>query len=190
MAFHLQAGSSQNLGLTITQLAQTGKNIGPGAKDESLTSKTYFGTDANSILPVTSCNPKSGLASLQLAKLSCFSAPIVGQQGNRQVSPYLSGPIYTDSDLTIYKTFALTEHQNVQFRASAFAFMNHSLWGFSGNNLLTLKYNTSDGGHTFTTNKDILGLKDVNQWGVMNQKSPYSGAGYARIVELSVKYNF
>ena len=77
----------------------------------------------------------------------------------------------------------------MQFRASAFDFMNHSLWGFSGNNLLTLKYATKDGGHTFYTSDNILGVKQ-NAWGIMNQKSPYSGAGYARIVELSVKYNF
>jgi Carboxypeptidase regulatory-like domain len=180
---NLQANSSQNLGLSVEKQDASGNNI------ESLTSKTYFGTDANSILPVTTCNPKSGLASLQLAKLSCFSAPVVGQQGNRQVTPYLSGPIYTDSDLTIFKTFAVTERQNVQFRASAFDFMNHSLWGLSGNNLLSLKYATKDGGHTFYTNDSILGVKQT-AWGIMNQKSPYSGAGYARIVELSVKYNF
>ncbi len=180
---NLQAGSSQNLGLSLEKQDASGNNI------ESLTSKTYFGTDANSILPITTCNPKSGLGSLQLVKLSCFSAPAVGNQGNRQVTPYLSGPIYTDSDLTLYKTFAITERQNVQFRASAFDFMNHSLWGFSGNNLLTLKYATKDGGKTFYTSDSILGVSQ-SKWGVMNQKSPYSGAGYARIVELSVKYSF
>jgi hypothetical protein len=75
--------------------------------------------------------------------------------------------------------------------------MNHSLWGFSGNNLLTLKYGTQDGGHTFYTNSNILGVSTTGScgagsdvWGCMNQKSPYSGAGYARIVELSLKYNF
>jgi hypothetical protein len=67
--------------------------------------------------------------------------------------------------------------------------MNHSLWGFSGNNLLSLKYATKDGGHTFYTSDNILGVKQT-AWGIMNQKSPYSGAGYARIVELSVKYSF
>ena len=180
---NLQAGYTQNLGLSIEKQDANGNSI------EALTSKTYFGTDANSILPVTTCNPRSGLGNLQLVNLSCFSAPIVGHQGNRQVSPYLKGPIYTDSDLAVFKTFAITQRQNLEFRASAFDFMNHSLWGYSGNNLLTLKYGTQDGGHSFYTNSNILGVAQ-NTWGVMNQKSPYSGAGYARIIELSLKYSF
>ncbi len=180
---NLQSNSSQNLGLSLEKQDASGNNI------EALTSRTYYGTDANSILPITTCNPRGGLGSHQLINLSCFSAPEAGQIGDRQIHPYLGGPIYTDSDLTVYKTVNIAEHQNVQFRASAFDFMNHSLWGFSGNNLATLKYGTQDGGHTFYTNESLLGVPE-NQWGVENQKSPYSGAGYARIVELSLKYNF
>jgi Carboxypeptidase regulatory-like domain len=180
---NLQSNSSQNLGLSIEKQNAAGSDV------EALTTKTYFGTDADSILPVVTCNPRAGLKTLQLVNLSCFSAPTVGSQGVRQVSPYLRGPMYTDSDLTVYKTFNLTKRQSVQFRASAFDFMNHSLWGFSGNDLLTLKYGTQDGGHSFYTNSNLLGVAE-NTWGTMNQKSPYSGAGYARIVELSLKYNF
>jgi len=180
---NLQSNYTQNLGLSIEKQTVTGNNI------EALTTRSYFGTDADSILPVVTCNPRSGLKSLQLVNLSCFSAPVIGSQGIRQVSPYLKGPMYTDSDLTVYKTFDITKRQSVQFRASAFDFMNHSLWGFSGNDLLTLKYGTQDGGHSFYTNSNLLGVAE-NTWGTMNQKSPYSGAGYARIVELSLKYNF
>ena len=100
---NLQSNSSQNLGLSIEKQDASGNDI------EALTSKSYFGTDADSILPVVTCNPRAGLKSLQLVNLSCFSAPIVGQQGIRQVSPYLRGPIYTDSDLTVYKTFSHPE---------------------------------------------------------------------------------
>jgi hypothetical protein len=97
------------------------------------------------------------LENLQLLNLSCFSAPIVGTQGDRQIHPYLGGPIYTDTDLTVFKKFNVTERQNVEFRASAFNFMNHSLWGSTGGDLLTLKYDTEDGGNTFSTNSTILG---------------------------------
>jgi len=177
---NLQAGYMQNLGLYI----QDTKTSLP------MTSKRYFGTDANSILPINTCNPKSGLKDRQKLNLSCFTAPTFGNQGYRQIHPYLSGPIYTDSDLTIYKTFPIVGSQNVEFRASAFDFLNHSLWGFSGNNLLALKYKTADGGQSFTTDAATLGLSSTNLWGVMDQKSPYSGAGYARIIEFSLKYNF
>jgi len=184
---NLQAGYTQNLGLGLEQ-----PNPSNPSKLESLTSKTYFGTDANTILPITTCSPKSGLGSHQLLNVSCFSAPTVGSQGDRQIHPYLGGPIYTDSDLTVYKTFNVTERQNVEFRASAFDFMNHSLWGFSGNNYLQLTYVTLDGGRSFSSQyqgKSILSV-DPSVWGTMNQKFPYSGAGYSRIVELSLKYNF
>jgi len=185
---NLQAESSQNLGLSILNTA-TGRG---------LTSKTYFGTPSNSILPITTCNPKNGRGSHQLLNFSCFSAPKVGTQGSRQLHPYLSGPIYTDTDLTIYKTFNITERQNVQFRAAAFDFMNHSLWGLSGNNLISLLYTTSDGGNTFKPDTASYGSVKLtgnctpggSVFGCENEKSPYSGAGYARIVELSLKYSF
>ena len=180
---NLQANSSQNLGLSIEKQTSAGANI------EALTSRTYFGTDANMILPITTCNPKSGRGTHQLAKLGCFSAPTVGTQGQRVLHPYLSGPYYTDTDLTIYKAFNIHKQQNVEFRASAFDFMNHSLWGLSGNSLVTLKYATKDGGNSFYTSDSLLGVSQ-SKWGVMDQKTPYSGAGYARIIELSLKYNF
>jgi hypothetical protein len=180
---NLQTGNSQNFGLSIEAQTSTGSNI------EALTTKSYFGTDVGSILPVATCNPKGGPAAHQLLKLSCLSAPTIGSQGLRQIGPYLSGPIYTDSDLTVFKTFNITERQNIQFRASAFDFMNHSLWGFSGSNLTALNLATQDKGHSFYTNDTVLGVSQ-SAWGIMNQKSPYSGAGYARILELSAKYSF
>jgi len=172
---NLQSESSQNLSLSLQQPVP-----GNTSKTEGLTTKTYFGTDADEILPITTCNPKSNLQAHQLLNLSCFSAPTVGKQGSRVLHPYLGGPIYTDTDLTIGKTINVTERQNVEFKAAAFNFMNHSLWGLSGNNLVSLAYQSNDGGKTFFT----------NAWGYMNQKTPYSGAGYGRIIELSVKYNF
>ncbi|WP_158822693.1 TonB-dependent receptor [Granulicella sp. S156] len=169
---NLQAQDTQNLGLTILN----------STKNESLTSNTYFGTNANEILPIMTCNPKSGLQAHQLLNLSCFSAPAVGQQGLRQF-PYLSGPSYNNSDLTIYKTFAITGRQKVQFRASAFNFMNHPLWGFSTSNDITLKYATTNG-TTFTPNV-ASGLPTGYTWGTMDTKS-----GSARVLELSLKYSF
>lgn len=189
---NLQGG---NLGLSIQQPIP-----GNTSQFESLTSRTYFGTDADSILPITTCNPKKGLQAHQFMNLSCFSAPTVGTQGDRQIHPYLNGPIYNNSDLSIYKTFNVHEGQNVQLRAAAFDFMNHSLWGSTGGNLLSLYYATSDGGHSFAPNKKVYSSDGVsltgtcgagsNVWGCENQKAPFSGAGYGRIIELSVKYNF
>ena len=169
---NLQAQDTQNLGLTILNTA----------KNENLTSNSYFGTNANQILPISTCNPRTNLASHQLLNLSCFSAPPLGQQGLRQF-PYLAGPAYNNSDLTIYKTFGITERQKVQFRASAFNFMNHPLWGFSTTNDMTLKYTTTNG-TTFAPNV-ASGLPAGYTWGTMDGKS-----GSPRVVEVSLKYSF
>ena len=169
---NLQAQDTQNLGLTILN----------STKNESLTSNTYFGTNANEILPIATCNPRSNLQAHQLLNLSCFSAPALGQQGMRQFT-YLSGPSYNNSDLTLYKSFGITERQKVQFRASAFNFMNHPLWGYSTSNDITLKYATANG-TTFTPNV-ASGLPAGYTWGTMDSKS-----GSARVVELSLKYSF
>ena len=183
---NLQTSNSQNFALSIEE-----QTTGPNPTNvEALTTKSYYGTDVGAILPVTTCNPKSGLKPHQLINMSCLTAPMLGQYGQRQIGPYLSGPIYTDSDLTIFKTFAITERQNFQFRASAFNFMNHSLWGYNNGSLLGLKLNTSDRGHSFFTNASTLGLSSMSQWGIEDQKFPYSGAGYNRILELSAKYIF
>jgi hypothetical protein len=114
---NLQAQDTQNLGLSILN----------STTNESLTSNTYFGTNANEILPIATCDPRSGLQAHQLLNLSCFSAPAVGHQGMRQFT-YLTGPSYSNSDLTAYKTFGITERQKLQLRGSAFNFMNHPLW--------------------------------------------------------------
>ena len=131
---NLQALQGQNLSLAIFN----------SVKSESLTSNTYFGTNANEILPISTCNPRNGLGSHQLLNLSCFSVPAIGHQGDRQF-PYLSGPSCNNSDLTVYKSFNITERQKIQFRASAFNFLNHPLWGFSSGNDVTLKYATTNG---------------------------------------------
>jgi hypothetical protein len=193
---NLQANSSQNLGLTIQEPSGSGNNT--SGSTETLSTRTWFGTDQGSILPITTCNPKSGLSSHQLLNFSCFTAPAVGQQGNRVQHPYLSGPIYTDTDLSVFKNFNITERQTVEFRASAFNFVNHPLWGSTGGNLLSLKYDTPDGGHTYTSSSSLLGVPESGPctttgtaaWGCMNQKYPYSAAAYGRIVELSLKYDF
>ncbi|WP_350448945.1 carboxypeptidase regulatory-like domain-containing protein [Paracidobacterium acidisoli] len=175
---NLQAEYTQNLGMTLNYVDAKGTITGP------LTSNSYFGTNAQSILPVLTCNPRSGLASHQLANLSCFSAPQIGQQGVRQISPYLSGPSYTNTDLTVFKTFGITDRQKMEFRASAFNAFNHPLYGFSTNNDITLNYTTPDG-HTFTPNLSALQLAQGETWGTEDTK-----AGNARIMELSLKYSF
>jgi hypothetical protein len=84
--------------------------------------------------------------------------------------------------LAIYKTFAITERQHVQFRLSAFNFINHPLWAFSSNNDVTLKYVTSNG-TSFTPNV-ASGLPPNYTWGSVDTKTTQ------RVLELALKYSF
>lgn len=159
---NLQAINSPNFGLSIT---------GKG-------SATYFGTSAPKlIMPVLTCDAGSGLASLQRIKASCFAAPAVGTNGPRDY-PYYRMADFFNTDLAAYKTFNITEHQNVQFRITAFNWINHPLPEFSGGNQLTLHYNNDLSVNT-ASNSSTLGFLDTK-----------AGGHAARIIELALKYNF
>jgi len=82
------------------------------------------------LMPYLTCNPKSGLGDGQCFNPSCFSVPTEVGGNGPYVWPYLRGPAYINSDLSLYKNFKLTERQNIQFRVSAFNFLNHPLRQF------------------------------------------------------------
>jgi hypothetical protein len=99
----------------------------------SYTSQIELGTTAYpSLVPRLTCDPRSGLSSGQYFNPSCFAPPVAGQQGN-YIWPYIKGPAFFNSDLAIYKNFKFKEHQDVQFRFSAFNFLNHPLPQFDAN---------------------------------------------------------
>jgi hypothetical protein len=142
---------------------------------------TYFGTDASlPILPVLTCNPTSGLGHYQRVNGSCFSAPAVGHQGGQNY-PYMSAAAYFNNDLAIYRTFHIHEEQQIQFRATAFDWLNHPLPNFANLTPLTLNYLVDYPSKSITSNFN------VPAFGVMNSKT---GAPYSRIIELNVKYFF
>lgn len=167
-----------------------------------LSQKTYYGTDSTSgftIQPALTCNPGADLSGLQRANLNCFTAPAFQTYGMHDF-PYLHGPIYFNSDLSIFKTFHITERQAVQFRMSAFNWLNHPLEQFSGGNQLALPFTMDYNTHAIAPNVSALqgNLCSANGqpgtctnfdslWGHENYKNGYPGG---RIMELSVKYTF
>ncbi|HUK24711.1 MAG TPA: TonB-dependent receptor [Terriglobales bacterium] len=161
---NLQALTQQNLYLALQDL-----------DGNSLSTKTYYGTNVGEILPIYTCNPGSGLSGNEKINLSCLSAPAIGAYGNRQL-PYVSGPSYFDQDLAVHKGFAISERQKLEFRFSAFNLFNHPLWAFSGNNLLSLSLTQTASGWAPNSLP--------SNWGQVNTKSG------SRIVQLGVKYSF
>jgi hypothetical protein len=88
---------------------------------------------------------------------------------------------FFDTDLAAYKTFHITERQTVQFRASAFNWVNHPLQQFDSGNQLALHYNPD-----LTPNNGPNG-SDSQTLGFLNTKT---GAHAQRTMELAIKYNF
>jgi hypothetical protein len=110
---------------------------------------SYFGTNAQTVMPTVSCNPGPGLGANQRARLSCFGIPTLlggmfSPNGPRDLG-YMRGPTYFDSDLALYKTFKVTEKQSAEFRFSAFNFLNHPVPSFSTNDQMRLTYTTGSG---------------------------------------------
>jgi hypothetical protein len=162
---NLQANASPNFFLSITGLSQN----------------SYFGTSANKlIMPVLTCDAGANLADKQRFNAACFAAPTIGSNGPRNL-PYYRNADFFDTDLAAYKTFHITEGQTVQFRASAFNWINHPLPEFSGNNQLTLHYNgdLTPANPPVGSNSSTLGFLDTK-----------TGGHSQRIMELALKYNF
>ena len=160
----------------------------------ALTDKTYFGTDESvPIMPVLKCNPTSGLSSttvagapnVQLLNGKCFTLPAVGTQGGQNY-PYMSFTPYFDNDLALYRTFNIHEEQNVQFRISAFDWLNHSLLEFANGNYFSQNYNVDYATHAITPNFNTSST-GANAFGVMTVRSQLP---YARVIELEAKYSF
>jgi hypothetical protein len=87
--------------------------------------------------------------------------------------------------LALYKTFHINDRNSIQFRVSAFNWLNHPLPQFTGSNQLTLK-ETLDGtnpGAGFAVNT----LSQSPTFGYLDTKA---GAPNQRIWELSLKYMF
>ena len=92
----------------------------------------YLGTNAIPYL-LCPCSPAiraSNLKSGQYFNPNCFAPPTGGQDGDL-IWPYIKGPAFFNSDLAIYKDFLFKEHQKVEFRFSAFNFLNHPLPQFN-----------------------------------------------------------
>lgn len=181
---NLQTLNSPNFGLSESYV-----NIPASATAAGVTNgigdATYFGTDAPiAIMPVLTCNPNSGLAYNQRVQLKCFSAPAVGTQGGKSF-PYMSMASLIENDLAFYKTFEIKGSQNVQFRFSAFNWLNHPLPQFSSGNQLTLRYNVDYASKAITLNTGPGGT--VSNFGYLDTKD---GTPNQRIIELNVKYNF
>ncbi len=138
-----------------------------------INSLAYTGSPDASLQPVLSCDPSKNLATDQWIKLSCFTLPAKGTNGD-YIFPYLRGPMYQNHDLSMFKNIGLGEQRKLQIRFSAFNFLNHPLKSMIADNT-HLNFN-ADGTPTADT---------VAKFGRYTQNK-----NGRRVVELALKFYF
>jgi hypothetical protein len=112
--------------------------------------------------------------------------------------PYMGGPLYWNSDLTVMKNFKIKERQNVEFRVSAFNFMNVGLLSFApSDNNLSLAIN--DMGQVITGAKNPADATHPTPWACPLTGAACTGTstfGVAthhvgnRVMSFGVRYSF
>src|SRR5579875_2039220 len=171
----LQPNANGNLNATYGNVNVNGAFYG-------VSPQTWVGSNATGLTlePVLTCDPRSGLKSGQYFNPNCFAPPAQGSLGDI-VWPYIKGPAFFDTDLGIFKTFNMTERQRLQFRFSAFNFINHPNAAFNQNGNGDIKLQFSGGGAN-----NLLTLTNATP---TTTGYPAYTVGN-RLIEFAVKYYF
>jgi hypothetical protein len=152
----------------------------PNSPPIQVANTTFIGTPDITLQPVLTCDPRSNLKPKQYMNGNCFKLPQVGGQNGQYVFPYIHGPAYFQSDLTLIKQFPIKDQRLIEFRAAAFNVLNHPLNTFSNAFL----------------SAETLNYNNVNSINPADAVSANSNFGYTqlrsgrRVMELSLKYNF
>jgi hypothetical protein len=151
--------------------------------------KVFLGTPDVLLQPKLLCNPTTGTGNHVYFNNACFGLPTqIGTNGTYRF-PYIKGPAYVESDLTLTKNISLREGQHLQLRFAAFNFLNRANTSFNGNENqnYTLSYNYSSSTVSDLTNPSLLSSIPNSNAGVFGHADLKQGR---RVVELSLKYNF
>ncbi len=144
----------------------------------NVSNEIYLGTNASTLMPNLTCDPRKGLSSGQYFNASCFAPPAPGTQGT-EMWPFIHGPSVINSDMSLFKTFQLTESKKIQFRLQAYIFLNHPNAAFEVANNGDLQLN-------FGTPAGTLSPTNVN---TQTNGTPLHTVGN-RLVEFAVKFYF
>jgi len=161
----------QNFGMNLNNAIIPGSISVQNPNGIAISNESILGTPDIQLSPLLTCNPTANLAAHQWINGNCFSVPTTPGQNGGTILPPIYGPAYFNWNMSLFKNFAIKEHQSVQFRFNFYNWMNHPLWSFAGNNL-----NLSFDKNTLQQNNPDFGYATQKQ-------------GH-RIVELAVKYYF
>jgi hypothetical protein len=146
----LQPNTNGTLNSSYGSATINGSSVG-------VSTSTWLGSNATdlALVPLLVCDPRSGLKSGQYFNPACFTPPPQGQNGTL-VWPYIHGPAFFNSDLAVFKSFKIKESQSVEFRVSAFNFLNHPLPEFNANGNGDVALSFSQGGKLSPMNTNPL----------------------------------
>src|SRR5882757_9309803 len=136
----------------------------PGVSNQSI-----LGTDSQVLRPLVTCDPRSQ----KYFNPACFASPTAINQNGPAVFPTIKGPAFFDTDLGAYKNFTMRDKQNIQFRVTAFNFINHPLPQFGLGSDVNLQLTGANGTNTNTATTG----------------KPQYEVG-RRVLELTIKYVF
>jgi len=139
-------------------------------QQDALSNLSYLGTPDVNLQPTVLCDPGVNLGKRQYANGACFGFPAQGGANGSFNLPYLHGPAFFQSDLTLIKDFRLKDAHTLEFRAAAFNFLNYKLKTFSNINASSLQL--------------IYPLTSDQNFG----HSLYNSG--RRVIELAVRYSF
>ena len=103
-------------------VVQAGDNLGA-------TQSVINGSPNINVQPVLTCDPRNNVPAGYVLNSSCFGPPTPGHNGSF-IMPYIKGPAFWNSDVSLMKNFVISEYKKFQFRISAYDFMNHALPSF------------------------------------------------------------
>ena len=132
----------------------------------------YLGTTDVNLQPLLTCDPRSQLAPRQYINPNCFALPQPGGFNGPFRYPYLHGPAFFQSDLTVVKDIKVHNSKQLEFRLEAFNFLNYKLKTFTNLHpqALSLVYNAG-----------------IPQNGTFGFSEDNSGR---RVMEVNIKYTF
>lgn len=141
-----------------------------------------IGTPDETLVPLLICDPTAHLAAHQIFNAACFQSPTVGNNGSYRI-PYIHGPMFTNSDLSIFKNFKMGGSRSLQFRAEAFNFLNHPLYGFTNFNPFSTQGTTDPALNLTYENFGSLPT-NASSAGIMTNKFGH------RTMQLALKFYF
>jgi len=174
-------------GMQLLNSSSGSRNFGISQGGTNQDSVHLLGSPDITMFPEILCNPATGpRLKNQFVSPICFGPQPAGMLGNAAM-PYMGGPMYWNSDLSLIKNFKIKERQNLEFRIEAFNFVNHGLLSFDNNdNNLSLQFNNL--GQVITgTSCPMNTTTPCNQTTTFGVATHHVGN---RIMELALKYSF